>query len=62
MTTVTLAASAFDEALPNVSWTRLAVEPVTCRWLIRRSAKALSLDDWKIAMPTSAVGKTNGNE
>jgi hypothetical protein len=30
--------------------------------LIRRSAEALSPDDWKIAMPTSAVGKTDRNE
>ena len=49
MTTVMVAASVFEEALPNVSWTRLAVAPFSFRWVTRRSAKAfVSLpEEWK---------------
>ena len=37
----TLAASAFEDALPNVSSTSFAVAPVRFRWSTRCCAKAL---------------------
>ena len=64
MTTVMVAASLFEEALPKVSWTRLAVAPVSFRWVIRRSAKAfVSLpEEWNKATATSAAGRTDSVE
>ncbi len=48
-TIVSVAASLFDEALPNMSWTRPAVAPVSFRWVIIRCAKAFASlpDEWK---------------
>ena len=62
--TVRLAASAFDEALPNVPWTRLAVAPCSFRWEIRRWAKTLAspLDGWRTAATTSTAGSTDNVE
>ena len=63
-TTVIVAARAFEEALPKVSWTRLAVAPFSFRCVIRRSAKAfVSLpDEWKYETATSAAGRTESVE
>ena len=59
-----LAASAFDEALPNVPWTRLAVAPFSFRWVTRRWAKTLAspLDGWRTAATTSTAGSTDSVE
>ena len=63
-TTVIVAASLFAEALPKVSWTRLAVDPVSFRWVTRRAAKAFASlpEEWKYATATSAAGKTDSDE
>ena len=62
--TVNVAASAFVEALPKVSLTRLALDPVSFRCVTRRSAKAsVSLPAaWKYAATARAAGKTDRNE
>ena len=62
ISTVMVAASLFAEALPKVSWTRLAVEPVSFRWEIRCAAKGFLLllpEEPKRATATSAAGKTD---
>ena len=65
MSTVIVAASLFAEALPKVSWTRLAVEPVRFRWEIRCPAKGLLLllpEELKRAIATTAAGRTDSVE
>ena len=59
-----LAASAFDEALPNVPWTRLAVSPCSFRWVTRRCAKTFvsPLDGCRTATTTSTAGSTDSAE
>ena len=64
-TTAIDAASALSDVLPKVSWTRLAVEPVNVRWLIRRSANTFAFvrDGWKYAaIATSTAGRTDNDE
>jgi len=61
--TETVAASLFAEALPKVSRTRLAVEPVRFRCDTRCSAKKFVFPpDSKRAIATRAPGRTDSVE
>ena len=63
-TMVSVAARAFDEALPKLFWTRVAVSPVRFRWLTRCCAKTLTLPPtaYTAATNTSAAGSTDSEE
>ena len=62
--TATLAANAFDEALPNVPWTRSAVAPFSFKCVTRRCANTFAspLDGWTTAATTSTAGSTDSVE
>src|SRR5437016_3457338 len=62
--TLTVAASAFVEALPKVSWTSEAVAPVRCICLTRCCANTFvfPFEGCKTATATNAAGKTERDE